>query len=114
MSDDEHFSKLPPASTLPCPPSGKPYSSSISVDPDHILSTEEREKFDALRSVPIQTLPQSSSTANDHIGTTFSADVMKRHSQLFLILRESVTAYTFTASIDSERHAYGTILSFYV
>ncbi|XP_067664175.1 uncharacterized protein [Haliotis asinina] len=57
----------------------------------------------SLRSVPNQFYPQSSSPPPVSVGTTFAADVMKRFGQLVFVLRETVSSFTITCFIDSER-----------
>ena len=48
--------------------------------------------------------PQESCPPPEAIGTTFAADVIKRNRQLIFVLRETVTSYTTTMLIESERH----------
>ena len=49
--------------------------------------------------------PQSSEPPPDKIGVSFAADVMKRYAQLVFVLRETVSSYTLTTFIESERSA---------
>lgn len=45
---------------------------------------------------------QSSSDPPETVGSSFTADVMSRERQNFLVLRECVTSYTFTKLLESE------------
>ena len=56
------------------------------------------------QSFPKHLEPQTSSPPPDRIGSTFAADVLKRYRQLVMVLRETVTSYTVSAFIESERH----------
>jgi len=58
----------------------------------------------ALKAVPTHIHQQSTSEPPTHVGTSFAADVMRRHRQFVLVLRETVTSYTVTTLIDNERH----------
>ena len=58
----------------------------------------------SLKTIPTELHPQSTSSPPDHIGVSFSMDVMKRYGQLVLLLRETVSSYTLTTIIESERH----------
>lgn len=58
----------------------------------------------ALRYIPPQFSPQTTSTPPEHLGATFAADVIKRYKQLIFVLRETVSAFTLTAFIPSEKH----------
>ena len=59
----------------------------------------------ALKKVPTHLHPQTSNPPPDHIGVSFAADVMKRQRQLVFILRETITSYTLTSFIPSEKHS---------
>ena len=48
--------------------------------------------------------PQSSVEAPGSIGVSFAADVARRHRQLILVLRETVSSYTLTTLVKSEKH----------
>ena len=48
-------------------------------------------------------IDQSTGPPPDHVGNTFSADVMKRNSQLILVVREYVTSFTMSCLLKSER-----------
>ena len=58
----------------------------------------------AMKSVPKQLMPQSSSDPVDNVGCSFALDVMRRYRQFIVILRESVTSYTLALMIESEKH----------
>ena len=58
----------------------------------------------AMKSVPKQLMPQRSSDPVAHIGSSFALDVMRRCQQFIIVLRESVTSYTITMLIESEKH----------
>ena len=58
----------------------------------------------ALSQTPQACIEQSSCEPPDAVGISFAADVLKRSSQLILVLRESVTSYTSTMVIEDERH----------
>ena len=58
----------------------------------------------ALRKVPDNIVAQSSEDPPDAIGISFAADVIKRHRQLILVLRETVTSFTSSLLIDNECH----------
>ncbi|CAC5394096.1 unnamed protein product [Mytilus coruscus] len=47
---------------------------------------------------------QNSADPPGTIGSSFTADVLKRECQLFFVLRECVTSYTFTKLLYTERH----------
>jgi hypothetical protein len=57
----------------------------------------------ALQNVPRMMLPQSTTDVPTGVGTAFAADVLKRERQLIFLLRESVTSYTTTCLLVSER-----------
>lgn len=59
---------------------------------------------ESLKTVPAQLCPQSSSNPPHSIGRSFAADVMKRYGQLIFVMRETVSSYTLSCFIDSERH----------
>ena len=47
--------------------------------------------------------PQSTQPPPDTIGTSYAADIMKRCKQLILLVRETVSAYTWTTIVPSEK-----------
>ena len=58
----------------------------------------------ACRSSPTARIDQSTSPPPDAIGRSFAADVIKRSRQLIFVLRETVTSYTSSVSLEDERH----------
>ncbi len=57
----------------------------------------------SLASIPNHLMPQSTSAPPDRLGSTFSADVMRRYCQLVLVLREKVSSFTVTTFVDNEQ-----------
>ena len=49
-------------------------------------------------------LHQSTTQPPDSIGTCYAADVMRRHRQFVFVMRETVTSFTWSMLIDSEKH----------
>ncbi len=58
----------------------------------------------ALKNVPTQFHPHSTTDPPDKIGVSFSVDIMRRYRQCVLVLHETVSSYTFTSLVDNERH----------
>jgi hypothetical protein len=58
----------------------------------------------AMKSVPKELVTQSTINPPEQVGTSFAMDVMKRYRQLIIVLRETVTSYTMTKIINSEKH----------
>ena len=58
----------------------------------------------ALKHVPKALVTQHSSPPPQRIGQSFACDVLKRNCQLILLLKETVSSYTLTLLIDSEKH----------
>jgi len=58
----------------------------------------------ALRQTPTVQQEQTTSAPPEAVGQAFAADVIKRHRQLILVLRETVTSFTVAALVDNERH----------
>ena len=56
----------------------------------------------SLREVPKAMKKESSDDPPSHISQKFAADVIKRNSQLILVLRESVSSYTQSVLISNE------------
>lgn len=56
----------------------------------------------SLQKMPKFCEKQSSSDPPETVGSSFTADVMSRERQNFLVLRECVTSYTFTKLLESE------------
>ena len=59
----------------------------------------------SLKSIPNHLLPQSTSSPPDKIGAYFVADVMRRYRQMVLLIRESVSSYSFTCFIENEQRS---------
>ena len=57
----------------------------------------------SLKTIPKHLHPQSSADAPPTIGVSFAADVAKRHRQLIMVLRETVSSYTVSSFIASEK-----------
>lgn len=57
----------------------------------------------SLKKVPSSLAKFSTSAPQEAIGVSFAADVIKRERQLIFVLRETVTSYTCSCIIDSER-----------
>lgn len=62
------------------------------------------DQCNALKSLPIGMVEQSTTDLPTHIGSSFAMDVMKRSKQLVLVLRETVTSYTSTMFLKDETH----------
>ena len=62
------------------------------------------QQCSALKSLPNNLHIQTTSTPPECIGTSFAADVMRRYRQCIIVLRETITAYTSTRIIASEKH----------
>ena len=58
----------------------------------------------AIRSSPTARFDQSTSPPPDAVGRSFAADVIKYSRQLIFVLRETVTSYTSSVSLEDERH----------
>jgi hypothetical protein len=58
----------------------------------------------SLKTVPTRFREQSTSDPPDFIGSSFAADVMRRCKQMILVLRETVSSFTLTMLINSEKH----------
>ena len=58
----------------------------------------------AIRSSPTARTDQSTSPPPDAIGRSFAADIIKRFCQLIFVLRETVTSYSYSVSLEDERH----------
>ena len=48
---------------------------------------------------------QTSTIPPDKVGVSFAADIMRRYRQYIFVLRETVTSFTFTTTVESEKHA---------
>ena len=60
----------------------------------------------SLKAIPRHLQPQSSSDPPATIGVSFAADIVKRYRQLILVLRETVSSYTLTSLIESEKREH--------
>ena len=60
----------------------------------------------SLKAIPRHLQPQSSSDLPATIGVSFAADIVKRYRQLILVLRETVSSYTLTSLIESEKREH--------
>ena len=58
----------------------------------------------SLLKLPQTLIDQSTTHLPDAIGVTFAADVIKRNRQLIFVIRETVSSYTSTCVVESERH----------
>ena len=70
----------------------------------NILVSSSCHICESVKSIPKHFQPQSSEEAPRSIGISFAADVARRHRQLILVLRETVSSYTLTTLIKSEKH----------
>ena len=59
-----------------------------------------------LQASPHKLATQSSSDPPETIGVSFAADIVKRYRQLILVLRETVSSYTLTSLIESEKREH--------
>ncbi|XP_062568793.1 uncharacterized protein LOC134230943 [Saccostrea cucullata] len=57
-----------------------------------------------LQKMPKFCQQQSSSDPPETVSTSFAADVLRRERQMVFVLRESITSYTFTKLLESERN----------
>ena len=58
----------------------------------------------SVKSIPKQFRPQSCEEAPRSIGVSFADDVARRHRQMILVLRETVSSYTLTTLFKNEKH----------
>ena len=58
----------------------------------------------SLRSFPSSLVHQSSEDLPEVVGISFAADVIKRHRQLILVLRECATSFTASCLVPDEKH----------
>ena len=80
------------------------YFFALDLDKALNMVTSTCHHCNSVKSIPTHLYPQSTSPPPSAIGLQFAADIMKRYRQLVLVLRETVTSYTLTTFIDSERH----------
>lgn len=64
--------------------------------------TSKCHQCSAIKEVPHALVPQSTEDPPDHFGQSFAADVVKRHGQKILVLRECVSSYTLATFIQRE------------
>ena len=62
------------------------------------------QSCEAIRSSPTACIDQSTSPPPNTMGRSFAADVIKLSCQLIIVLRETVTPYTSSVSLEDERH----------
>ncbi|XP_015778686.1 PREDICTED: uncharacterized protein LOC107356595 [Acropora digitifera] len=60
--------------------------------------------YTSLRSFPSSLVHQSSEDPPEVVGISFAADVIKRHRQLILVLRECATSFTASCLVPDEKH----------
>ncbi len=58
----------------------------------------------SLKKIPNQLIEQSTSDPPAAVGISFAADVIKRHRQLILVVRETTSSFTTSCIIEDERH----------
>ena len=77
----------------------------FALDVDKAIDLESSSCYicDSLKSIPKHSQPQSSVEAPRSIGVSFAADVARRHLQLILVLRETVSSYTLATLVKSEK-----------
>ena len=80
------------------------YFFALDVDKAVDLVSSSCHICESVKSIPKHFQPQSSEDAPQSIGISFAADVARRHRQLILVLRETVSSYTLTTLIKSEKH----------
>ena len=80
------------------------YFFALDVDKAINLVSSSCHTRESVKSIPNHFQPQSSEVAPQSIGVSFAADVARRHRQLILVLRETVSSYTLTTLIKSEKH----------
>ena len=83
------------------------YFFALDVDKAIDLVSSSCHTCESVKSIPKHFQPQSSEEAPRSIGISFAADVARSHRQLILVLRETVSSYTLTALITSEKHDRG-------
>ena len=74
------------------------------VDKAIDLVSSSHQNCESVKAIPKHFQPQSSEEAPWSIGASFATDVARRHQQLILILRETISSYTLTTIIKSEKH----------
>ncbi|KAL9982784.1 hypothetical protein ACROYT_G004889 [Oculina patagonica] len=79
------------------------YFFALDVDKAIDLVSSSCHTCQSLKSIPKHFQPQSCKEAPRSIGVSFAADFARRHRQLILVLRETVSSYTLTTLIKSEK-----------
>ena len=80
------------------------YFFALDVDKAIDLVSSSCHTCESVKSIPNHFQPQSSEVAPRSIGVSFAADVARRHRQLILVLRETVSSYALTTLIKSEKY----------
>ena len=80
------------------------YFFALDVDKAIDLVSSACHICESVKSINKHFQPQSSEEAPRSIGISFAAYVARRHRQLILVLRETVSSYTLTTLIKSEKH----------
>ena len=80
------------------------YIFALDVDKAIDLVSSSCHTCETVKSIPKHFQPQSSEVAPRSIGVSFAPDVARRQRQLILELRETVSSYTLTTLIQSEKH----------
>ena len=71
---------------------------------EHISETSAQcHTCQSIKSIPSGVISQSTEDPPEVPGTRYAADVLKRERQLIFVLRETVTSYTMTSIIPSEK-----------
>ena len=58
----------------------------------------------SVKTIPSHLQPQSTSDAPTTIGVSFAADVVRHYRQCIVVMRETISSYTLTSIIESEKH----------
>ena len=77
------------------------YFFALDVDKAIDLVSSSWHICESVNSIPKHFQPQSKVEAPRSIGVSFAADVARRHRQLILVLRETVSSYTLTTLVKS-------------
>lgn len=80
------------------------YFFALSLDNAIHVVTAACHQCAALKQLPTCLEQQTSSPPPVTLGTSFAADVMRRYRQCIFVLRETVSSFTRTLLIDSEKH----------
>ena len=80
------------------------YFFALDVDKTIDLVSSSCHTCQSVKSIPKHFQPQSCAVAPRSIGVSLAADVARRHRQLILVIRETVSSYTSTTLIKSEKH----------